>query len=316
MPVFTPKKFQPVSPANTAAATATQVLGVPDIIEPDGANARPTIAGTGASGTGKTEAILHFLAAGYSVLLLDVESKYQQLMQYANKPKVIPINAPVENKATGAKRPPSATEKFQRMQAFKDRLGEGKFREVNGRPIDILAVDGAMELAEVYKRHYKANTPVSQEGAKNTYALYDKLGTDVVDFIGGLKDAASAGMVAYGMPPLGIYVTCGEQFESDNMGGGNYKLILPGRIAPRQFPFQFEAVFHLATRRGADGSREYVLHTAGDEGIFLAKAPGGFLTPEVSPWNMADIYRQLCEYYQQANTPALANGGAVIESNS
>lgn len=290
-------KPQAKAPPGVKPVSAGIGVEFPEIIEVDGAGARPSILAMGVSGTGKTEGIAHLLASGKNVLVGSIESKVQSLMRYG--PKIIFFGSPVENKATGAKAPPTASQIFQRLHMFRDRLGAGEFRDHKDKPFDVIAIDGLMEVGAVIHRHFRDNTPVSKAtGEKNTYAMADAIGIETVDFVKGIRDAASSSAQLFGIPPVGIYATCGEFAIEPKLGGDvRYKPALYGNVAPNNLPFAFEAVLHLSVDRDEDGRPRYLAHTVSQDPEFFAKAPAA-LEPVVINWNMNDIYERIMTSYQ------------------
>lgn len=273
----------------------------PDIIQVEPSLARPSILVSGCSGTGKTWGAAQLLAAGKKALVISVESKMQTLMAY--NPQVIFIGSPVENKATGGRRPPTASEMYQRLQIFRERLGAGEFREHKGEVFDLLIIDGMMEVGAVIHRHFRDNTPISKGGEKNTYAMADAIGIETVDFVKGCRDAASAASALFGIPPIGVYTTCGEFAKEPKLGGDvRYKPALYGNVGPDNIPFAFEAVIHLEVDRDDDGRPRYIAHTVTNEPIFFAKAPA-HLPPYIVDWNMNDIYNKIIEGYKEGIVP-------------
>ena len=305
-PKFTPKSLP--NPTRSSLSSGDRIE-VPEIIQATLEDVRPSLITVGASGTGKTWAILQFLQARLNVLLVDLENKYQTLLRY--QPNVVPLGAPVT--AGGRKRPPTATEVYNRILGFIDRLGEGKYREHLGRPIDLIAVDGLMEVGLRIARHYKDNTPTSKSsGEKNTYAMYDAIGDRLIDVMNSLRTAAGAASAAYGFPPVGIYCTVGEEREVNKISGEvSYRALLPGNIGPKFLPYQFEAVVRLSVARDDSGLPVYVAHLVGDE-KFYAKFPGGiYPQAELPNWNMVQVYRDLVEHYRTSGGTAGASGPAA-----
>ena len=294
----------PVAAKPAALATAGGVqsfagVELPEISTMDGSFAMPSICVRGVSGTGKTEGIRHMLHAGKNVLVVAIEDKVQSLLKY--EPAVLYLGAPVVERATGAKRPPTPTEMYNRIMAFVDRLASGEFREHKGKPFDLIAGDGIMEVGRVFERHFKAHYPQSKTGERNAFALYDEIGNRLVDFFARVRGAASAASQLYDIPPMGTYWTIGEA-EATKPGQYGYKVILPGNIAPLALPFQFEAIFRLVIRKGEDGRPVYVMQTVGEESNFEAKCPGGVLEPEVMNWDMNTVYDTLRAHYQRKET--------------
>lgn len=293
------KKNATAGPTGTATTTATgkRSASFPEIQKIDKALALPSIAGRGVSGSGKTTAIAHLLEAGKNLLVVDFENKFQSLLKY--DPMVLPLGAPMVDPATGAKRPPSWRDLFDRLWEFADRLGSGEFREWKGRPIEIIAGDGFMEVCKIIERYQRMNVPVSKTtGERNTFAAYQEIGDKATDFLMAIKSAASAASQMYGMPPVGMYWTVGENRVTSKMGEISYPLALPGNLTPQAFPFQFEAIFRMSVRRDTDGRALYVLQTVGEEGVFEAKCPGGVLEPEEFNWNFNTIYDRITDWYR------------------
>jgi len=293
-----------ISPTTITRGTPTRTMipvltqSAPEIVETEPEDVRLSLLAQGDSGTGKTEGIRRLLLAGYNVVVLAIEAKMQRLL--ALRPQTVYIDGPVIERVTGTKRPPTIDEKYQRLIAFKEALAEGKYREHKGKPIDIIAGDGVMEVMDIIKAYRLKNIPISKStGEKNTYAAYDQIGTDGVDFIKACKVAASEVSRQYGMPPVGMYWTCGEEYEP---AAGKYVPILPGRIAPRALPYQFEAILRLAVERGADGQPVFVAHTVASE-QWVAKSPPGVLDSRIAgpvgagAPDMGVIWKQLLDYY-------------------
>lgn len=282
-------------PTGSTAAT------LPEITEADPSMAVPTIALVGASGTGKTEQIRRLIkrlrASGKLTLVIDIENKTQVFA--AERPLVMPISGPM---APGV--PATATAKYQRLNALKDAIRAGKYREHNGMPIGAIAWDGVMEAGDIIKAHHFANMPISSSGEKNTFALYDKIGADQIDLLAAQKEAASAAAAAFGTAPVGIVVTCGEELKN-----GEFRPILPGNVAPIRFPYQFEMILRLAFEEG-----QYVAHTRPGEvytpviGRWTAKAPPIFDAKIVDP-DLGDIFEKLVAYYQ--TTDRGTDGGGI-----
>lgn len=268
---------------------------IPDIYEADPEDARPSIALIGASGTGKTTQLRNLMRAGFNVLVVATESKQQALA--SERPLILPIGAPVREGATV--RPATVTDKYNRLMAFRDALKEGKYRTHNGRPIDIIAYDGAMEVGAIIKGHKMKNVVVSKStGETNTFKTFDEIGIDLIDFFASCREASSDASKAFGIPPVGIVVTCGEILKA-----GEYKPILPGHQANDMLAYQFEAIFRMAVEV-VDGNIQYVAHTVPGEtsypveGRWTAKVPGGIFEPKIINPDLGAIYKALIGHYK------------------
>ena len=274
-------------------------ITLPDIIEGDPADARPSICLTGASGTGKTTQIRNLIRAGFNVLVVSVENKHQALL--SERPLIINLAGPV--KEGNSFRPATVTDKYNRLLAFRDALKEGKYRSHNGRPIDIIATDGAMEMGAVVKGHRMKNVFVSRTGEVNTFKNFDEMGIDLIDMFAAWREAASDASKVFGIPPVGIVVTCGERLSKE----GDFKPILPGNQADLMLPYQFEAVIRLATEVN-DGNLEYVAHTVPGEVAYpvparwTAKCPGNVFDARVVNPDLGVMYKKLIEHYKNPNT--------------
>lgn len=295
-----------VAPQKTASPLGT--LRGPDpgnaLAEPyiaDATTAAPSILWIGDSGTGKTHAIERLLRAGKKVLYLDVEGKSQPLKKY--KPIVQSINDPVRME-DGTLRAATFTEKYNRLQEFVKRLGAGYYHKLHGIDIDLVAVDGLMEIGHVYSRHFSRNTPVSADGSPNAYAKWGQIGDYQIDFYHALRNAASDAGLTYGLRPLGVVATCGEKLVADKFGNRWYEPILPGNIGPDQLPFAFEAIIRLGIEYTEEGPT-FLAYTVGQtEPIrWFAKTPPGLFEPKVINPDAAKMYDTLVTYYT-AEVPA------------
>jgi hypothetical protein len=268
--------------------TPPTVQAAPEIHEGEPSDMMLSMLVQGDSGTGKTHGIYSLIEAGYNVLVVAVEAKVGRLL--SKRPKVVYIDGPVEDRATGAKRPPTINEKFERLVAFKEALANGKYREHNGRAIDIICGDGIMEVMDVMKAYRLKNMPVAKTtGEQNTFRAYDLIGQDGVDFVKGIKVAASEVCKQYGMEPVGQYWTVGEEYEN---GSGRFIPILPGKIAPRALPYQFEVTLRLAVEQG-----QYLAHTvAGAQ--WAAKCPPNIFEQTVNNPNIGEMWGKLMAYYR------------------
>lgn len=295
-----------VAPTTSAPTAMVSNVAAPEIEEAGFENTSPSVLLLGESGTGKTEAIASLIRAGRVVAVLDVEAKTQVLTRVAAETGVpllvIPIAAPVKTGDGGLRRS-TPTERYMRLRAFADALASGKYREHKGRAVSILAVDGVMEIAEIYKRHHITNVPRAEStGAKNMLAAYDNIGIEVVDFIKVLREAASSSAAAYGMAPMSVVATCGERWD----GESRFVPILPGKQAAQALPYQFESVIRLEVGTDSDGVAVYRYHTTKQE-AFYAKAPAGVLEPVIegradgkeTP-KFEEVYGKLLRYYTKA----------------
>lgn len=275
-------------------AVARGTCGLPDARIAKVSDARPSVTLIGKSGSGKTYAIGRMLDAGYKGLILAVEDKIQSIAKY-NPPTVF-INDPVVD-AEGNKRYPTDTEKYERLMAFPTALREGKLREFDGKPIDFIAIDGFLEVGQVIFTYNKKCKPISKSGEQNTYALWDKVAEDAVDFFKACRDAAGMASAAYGFPPVGFVATCGEHMEVTKLKEVRYTPLFPGRKAPELLPYMFEHVIRLANRVD-EGEYVYVAHTVGD-GEFDAKTPSGlFEAEEINP-DFGVMWKKLLDHLNE-----------------
>lgn len=272
----------------------------PGIEDGDPGNTKPALLFIGGSGSGKSYAIRRLLEAGKSVLVLDIENKTAEIEAYG--PKIIRIGAPYHD--GNEVRQPTYTEQYRRLQYFATELRKGAFREHQGKPFDVLAIDGLMELAEVFRRyHVVENPPKSRtSGAEDTMAGYGLTGMKTIDFIKDLKNAASVASKMFGFSPLGLVATCGEKAIVDKFGGLlAYEPILPGNITPDMLPFQFGAIVRLDVERDeVTGAPNYMAHTVRSDKWF-AKVPSGLFQPKetlTAEHDAAWIYETLSAYYQ------------------
>jgi hypothetical protein len=282
---------------------------LPAIYTAEPGDARPSICLIGASGTGKTEQLKrlmrYFNAHGLASIVIGIESKHQVLAEL--RPLVLPIGAPVA--VAGGARPATPSEKHARLLKFRDNLRAGMYREHDGRTVGAIVFDGLMEIGSIVKAHRLANMPVSSKtGEQNTFRAFDEMGVDLIDIMASFKEAASDASKAYGIEPLGIAATCGEELRD-----GKFQAILPGRQASTMLPFQFEMVLRLATETAVDGSgTAYVAHTMPGEvvmpqmGRWDAKAPGGLFEPKIVNPDLGDIYARLIAHYKGETTTGAA----------
>lgn len=273
----------------TGTMTKRVTCGLPEPRVAQSKDARPSITLIGKSGTGKTHAIGRLFAAGYKGLVLAVEDKIQSIAKY--NPPTIFINDPVNGK------PPSYQEKYERLMAFPKALREGKLREYNGETIDFIATDGFLEVGNVIYDYNKKCKPIAKTtGEQNTYALWEKVAEDAVDFFKACRDAAGMASVAYGYPPVGFVATCGERMEVTKLKQVRYGPLFPGRKAPELLPYMFENIIRLSCRVD-DGEYQFVAHTRGDD-EFDAKTPTGlFEAEEINP-DFGEMYTKMLAHYK------------------
>jgi len=275
---------------------------LPEIYEADPGDALPSICVIGASGTGKTHQlgllVKHLATKGLATIVVSVENKHQGIARL--RPLVLPIGAPVRT-TTGA-RPATATEKYNRLIAFRDELREGKYREHLGRPVGALVTDGLMEIGAIVKSHKLDNMPTSRGGEQNTFRAFDEMGVAIIDLMASFREAASDAGKAYGIAPLTVVATCGEVLKD-----GKFQAMLPGNQAPNMLAYQFEAIFRLAVEATEMGSTEvqYVAHTTPGEtaypqtGRWDAKAPSGLFGQKIVNPNLGEIYEKLVTNYKE-----------------
>lgn len=267
-------------------APVIATCGLPEPRVAEAKDARPSIVLIGKSGTGKTHAIGRLLEHGYKVLVLAIEDKIQSIAKY--NPPVVFINDPIEG------RPPTAKERYERLMAFPAALRAGDLREFEGKPVDVIATDGFLEVGQVIYDYNKNCKPISKSGEQNSYALWDNVAADAVDFFKACRDAAGMASVAYGYPPVGFVATCGEHQEVTKLKEVRYTPLFPGRKAPEMLPYMFENVIRLSSRRDGD-EYVFVAHTVGDE-EFDAKTPSGlFDAEEINP-DFGVMYEKLLDH--------------------
>lgn len=303
-PPVAPLKMPGMTPRLGTVPAIANKTELPEIYTADPIDARPSICLIGDSGTGKTEQlkrlIAHLNTKGLATIVVAAESKQQILAML--RPLVLPINAPMRVGTTV--RPPTPTEKYNRLLRFRDDLKEGKFREHGGRKVGAIAFDGLMEVGDIVKAHRMSPgvMPIDRDGSQNTWAAFDRIGLDLIDLMASFKEAASDSGKAYGIEPITIAATCGEMLHKS----GKFIPILPGNQAPDKLPYQFELILRLATEV-TDGGVQYVAHTVNGEtpypnmGRWTAKAPGGLFDEKIVNPNLGEIYERLVGYYRGEN---------------
>lgn len=297
-------KLKPrVGGKHTGGGTPQQARQVelPDVIEMNVEDVRPSILLQGGSGTGKTHGIGRMMAAGLNGLVLAIEPKVQTIMRY--KPKVLFLGAPVQQ--GGKLRPPTPVELYDRLMRFRDALGEGKYREHNGKALDFIATDGFLELGDVIYKYWKANRPLSSStGEKNSFAMWDNVAEKSVDFFKSMRDAAGMASTTFGLPPIGTVATIGED-DIDELGATKHVPLFPGKKAGKLLPYCFEVVLRLSVRN-TEGQVEYIAHTCAQNDPtclekFYAKVPSGLFDQEIINPDLGDIYRKVIDNYKQVD---------------
>jgi hypothetical protein len=274
---------------------------LPEIYEAQPGDAMPSICLVGDSGAGKTfqlgRLIAHLRTLNLATIVLSVESKHQGLAPL--KPLILPIGAPVKEGAT--MRMPTATERYHRLIAFRDQLRAGKFREHQGMRVGAIATDGLTETGNVVKAYKFDNMPTAKGGEPNVLRAYGEIGTDLLDLMASLKEAASDAGKVYGMEPIAIVATAVETLKD-----GKFQPLLPGNIAPDNFAQQFEVVLRLAVESAGQNTTamQYVAHTIPGEvmlpqmGRWVAKVPEGVFPPKIVNPNLGEIFEKLRAYYR------------------
>lgn len=309
-PVSSPLRMPGMARLGALPTGPARVTELPEIYEAQPGDAMPSICLIGDSGSGKTHQLGLLIAAlravGQATIVLSVEDKHQGLQHL--RPLILPIGAPV-TWADGTKRVPTATEKYHRLLAFRDRLSSGGFRTHGDLPVGALVTDGLTEMGNIVKAHRIDNMPTATTtGQPNMFKAYGEIGTDLLDLMAALKRAASDSGKALGMAPLGIVATCVETLDQ-----GKYKPLLPGNIAPDNFAQQFEVVLRLAVESAGVNTTamQFVAHTIGGEvmypqaGRWIAKAPGGLFEAKVVNPDLGVMYQRIMAHYRGET------GGAV-----
>jgi hypothetical protein len=239
---------------------------------------------------------------GLATIVISVESKHQGLTPH--KPLILPIGAPVRQ--GDALRMPTATERYHRLIAFRDELRAGKFREHGGLPVGAIVTDGLTEMGNIVKGYKFDNMPVAgNTGQPNVLRAYGEIGTDLLDLMAALKEAASDAGKSYGMAPITVVATCVETLKD-----GKFVPLLPGNIAPDNFAQQFEVVLRLAVESAGPNTTamQYVAHTMPGEvflpqtGRWVAKVPAGLFDTKVINPNLGEMHEKLTAYYRGEST--------------
>lgn len=279
-------------------AVPTRPQRTAPMIEPWGDYpARPSLLLIGGSGTGKTDGIARMIDAGFNVVVVAVEDKMATLSQ--RKPLRVNICAPDATTKTL----PTHQLRWSRLQAFCDGLRRGEYRAHEGKAIDIIAVDGLMEVSEIIAR-----CMLSASSGSDTIKAWGHVAIKTVDFFKDLRDAAGEAAARLGGTPVGVVATCGEGDKKRlNLQGGPAVVernipLLEGNKALLALPFQFEVIWRLSAGVPFEGApHEFRVHTVATEEYF-AKSPSGLFKPiETGPGgrgNAPDIgamYRKMLE---------------------
>lgn len=306
-------KSAPQGAARTGQVQQAAPVEMPEIREVTAEDLGTSVLLIGASGTGKSHALGEVMRHGYSGLILALEPKIQAFAKY--KPKTIFLGEPV--KTGGSHRAPTPKEMYDRLMRFKDMLGEGKWRAHDGKPFDFIGIDGFLELGDVIYRYWKQNKPVAQStGSDNSFAMWDNIAERSIDFFKALRDAAGFASAIYGLPPVSVIATIGEEPITDKMGSVRHIPLFPGKKASTTLPYCFEAVIRLSVRN-IDGTAQYVAHTVGrndptETEKFYAKCPSGVgLDAEVVNPDFGDMFERLLASYKVSETSNNTNKEAV-----
>ncbi len=256
----------------------TSVSAAPEI-EPWGdVELFPSLLLTGATGTGKTDAIGKLCEAGFNLVVLMVEDKRASLQRW--KPEIIDINKITESGTQ--KRMPTEPEKYDRLMRFLDKLRSGGYREYSGKIVDILAVDSLTEIADVLLGGLQP-----KYSASDTLKMWGMVGDKTIEFFKSMRDAAGVAASKMGTRPMGIVCTCLEgTLRKINVQSGGYNIetnvpILRGNVAlPRMVP-AFEVAWRLSAGSQMGGAHEYRIHTQKTED-YEAKSPAGILEGTVT----------------------------------
>ena len=298
--------------ASRPAPVASGASGAPEI-EPWGDYASlPSLLLIGGSGTGKTDGIAKLIDAGFNVVVVVVEDKMAALS--TRKPGRINICAP--DPATNAL--PTPQVRWKRLQGFSDKLRAGGYREVGGKQVDLIAIDGLMEVSDLIAQNMLASV-----SSDKTIKAWSQVAIKTVDFFKTIRDAAGEAAARLGGKPIGMVATCGEGDKkrvniAAGDGGGTITEsnvpLLEGNKAKLALPFQFEVIWRLSA--GAiipGGAHQFHVHTQATS-EFFAKSPAGLFEPvESGPGGLGNdpdigvMYRKMLE---TEGSPYYQGGGA------
>ncbi|MEE8489968.1 MAG: hypothetical protein V3S43_06495 [Acidimicrobiia bacterium] len=214
----------------------------------------------GDSGTGKTHAIATMIAAGLHVCHVPVEPKRGALLRA--RPLIIDINELHDGKR------PTAGIRWDRLQRFADELGNGGYREFDGRDIDAITVDGITEVGSVI---HMALKPIYDK--TKTLIMWEEIGIKTVDFVNTLRDAADYSSTKFGLRPMAIIATCGETVQVDG-DVTRFVPLLPGKKAAKSLAYPFEVIWRFSAGPGAADEHEFRIHTQKGED-HIGKSPVG-----------------------------------------
>ena len=290
-----PNKQSPTVTNRQAVPATNAVMDLSDI-EPERlgglGGACASVLLSGGSGTGKSYAIER-LASTLNIIYVAVEPKFQQIRKY--DPLIIQICKPVE--VARKKRLPTWQEKWDRLLKFKNAIAEGMFREWKGDSIDVICIEGLMEIGEIIHRVKKATY-----SRQSSFIMWEEIGLETIDYVKALRDAAGVVAPALGFKPIPVIITVGEKAkEKNDMPWFEYKL--PGNMAADSVPYAFEQIIRLDSRTDTGGGKEFVFHCQKGD-AFFAKMPEGFPSAVVGQGVKTDgqpdflkVYRQLERYY-------------------
>lgn len=268
--------------------------------------ALPSLLLIGGSGTGKTHGIAQLCDAGFTVVVVAIEDKLATLS--TRKPLRVNICA-VDERTNSL---PSPQLKWSRLQQFTDALRRGAYREHAGASVDIIAVDGLMEVSDII-----AKVTLGAHSAGDTIKAWSSIAIRTVDFFKDLRDAAGEAASRLGGRPVGVLATCGEgDRRRVNMQAGTQTTernvpLLEGNKALLALPFQFEVIWRLSAGIMFEGSaHEFRVHTAATE-EFFAKSPGGLFPPVVvgpgGPGNDPDVGKMYRAMLTDSKSPYCAS---------
>lgn len=274
--------------ATSGVGTAPGQVAAPKIGEWPDVPLLPSALMIGPSGGGKTNVAAQLMAAGFHVCLVPIEDKHASLAKY--KPLRVQIPDPVTDAAGKPVRLPTPQEKMGRVRAFTDALRRGEYREHNGKTVDLLFVDGLMELAALIALERKARYSAMSGGGKaKTIVMWDEIARATMDAMWAMRDAAGMASALLGLKPLGVVTTCGiadkkrvvMQGETSTTEIEHDMPLLQGNEAKMQLPFQWEIIWRLDT--GYEGGQHvFRVHTVAGEGGAPGKSPAGIFDKMVT----------------------------------